>query len=83
MYNNGLGAIITDSNPQPAWTNQIQMNPGDTISVTAIGSVATGELRISVTGNDGVGGSVAEGDVVTGDGTMTTYTLLVAAKPLP
>ena len=82
-YDNGFGRRIDVIAPGKTWTTQIQRCDGETVAMEGRGAVSGGSLVISVTGEDGVGNAVTLSDEATGDGTVTTYTLMVAQQTLP
>ncbi len=83
QYDNGLGNMITVTNPLQTWTGMVGMRDGDNVFITAQGSVTQGTLTISATGDDGGSNTVAVGDNVSGDGTPTVYNLATTPLTLP
>ncbi len=82
-YDNGFGRRIDVIIPGKTWTTQIRMCEGETLAMEAGGAVSGGILTIAITGDDGTGNQVTLSDEVTGDGTVTSYTLMIASQTLP
>ena len=55
----------------------------ETLAMEAGGAVSGGNLTIAITGDDGTGNQVTLSDEVTGNGTVTSYTLMIASQTLP
>ena len=82
-YDNGFGRRIDVIVPGKTWTTQIRMCEGETVAMEAGGAVSGGTLTIAISGDDGTGNQVTLSDDVTGDGTVTSYTLMIASQTLP
>ncbi len=82
-YDNGFGRRIDVIAPGKTWTTQIRMCEDETLAMEAGGAVSGGNLTIAITGDDGTGNQVTLSDEVTGNGTVTSYTLTIAPQTLP
>jgi hypothetical protein len=82
-YDNGFGRRIDVVIPGKTWTTQIRMCESETLAMEAGGAVSAGNLMIAISGDDGTGNQVTLSDEVTGDGTVTSYTLMIAPQTLP
>jgi len=77
------GVIIDATNPVTTWTNQIQMNEGETVAMTATGNVVNGTLLITVSGDDGLGSSINDSDSCSSGATSQPCGLNIPTQQLP
>jgi len=83
QYNNGLGNLIPATVVGSAWTTQVNMNPGDKISLVVTGTATNGDIVATMSSDDGVGSVVGDSDTCTASGTATNCDLQLPVQSLP